>query len=679
MILTGVALVSAVLLLANTFFRTLWLLGLAAGAWFLLSILVGGLYPAFVQRVQVDPNELAVERPYLRNHLEATRAAFALDAVEERRFTGEEELTRDVFDADAATIDNLRLWDYRPLLTTFGQQQILRQYYTFSDVDIDRYRIGGELRQIMLSARELDVERLATQARTWTNERLVFTHGYGITAVPVDGVTAQGQPDYLVSGINREPQLPVDQPRIYFGEVTDTPVVTGTTTAEFDYPVDDRETGGEETRWSGTTGVGIGNPLARALFALRFGDANLLISGQLTGESQILFHRALEERVRTIAPFLAYDGDPYLVAADDRLVWMWDAYTATDRYPNAQPLGDGAFAGANYVRNSVKVVVDAYDGTVDFFLSDDTDPIIAAYARIFPDLFQPLSAMPEELVAHLRYPEDLFTAQNLAARVYHLPATDTGAATFYNQEDRWAIPDDVSTDQAQPMEPYYVTMRIPGEEDPEFVLIQPLVAESRPNMIAWAAARMDPGVYGERILFRFPSDTTTLGPAQVEARINQDDTISEQFTLWSNAGSRVVRGNLLVLPLGDDGLIYIEPIFLQAEGAPFPEFVRVIMVDQRRVAFAETVEEGLRQLLGEAEPPPPEEPEPGESPGPSPSPEPGASQEPLPSDVAELVAEAQRLYDEAQAALDAGDLGTYQDRIDELADVLAALEAATGE
>ena len=680
MILTGVALVSAVLLLLNAFFRTLWLLGLAAGAWLVLSILVGSLYPSFVQRIQVEPNELAVERPYLRNHLEATRAAFGLDQWEARPFTGEQELTRDVFTEDESTIDNLRLWDYRPLLTTFGQQQILRQYYTFNDVDIDRYEIGAEQRQIMLSARELDVERLAEQARTWTNERLVFTHGYGLTAVPVDAVTPQGQPDYLVSGINRDPQLPLDEPRIYFGEVTDTYVVTGTTTAEFDYPLDNREEGGETTRWEGTTGVDIGNPIARLLFALRFGDFNLFISGQLTGDSQILFHREIGERVDEIAPFLIYDGDPYLVSADGRLKWIWDAYTATNRYPNAQPLPEGALAGANYVRNSVKVVIDAYDGTVDFYISDPNDPIIAAYGRIFPTLFQPLSAMSDEMVAHLRYPEDLFTAENLMARIYHLPATETGATTFYNQEDRWAIPADVSVAQETPMEPYYVQMRIPGEEEAEFALIQPLVAESRPNMIAWSAARMDPGVYGERILFRFPSDTTTLGPAQVEARINQDDVISEQFTLWSNAGSRVVRGNLLVLPIGEDGLIYIEPIFLQAEGAPFPEFVRVIMVDQNRVAFAETVEEGLRQLLGEAEPPPPEEPEPtepGESPEPEPSPD--ASAGPLPTDVAELASEISRVYEEAQDALAGGDLGTYQERIDELEELIEALEAATGE
>lgn len=679
-ILTVVALVAAALLLLNTWFRTLWLLGLAAGAWLVLSFVVGGLYPTAIQALVVNPNELNVERPYLQNHIAATRAAYDLDEIEQRRFTGVQELTRAVFREDAATVDNLRLWDYRPLLTTFEQEQILRRYYNFHDVDIDRYEIGGEQRQIMLSARELDITKFDT-ALSWTNERLVYTHGYGITAVPVDAVTAQGTPDYLVSGINREPQLPIGEPRIYFGEETTTYVVTGTTTDEFDYPLDSDEGGdaGAATTWRGSTGVGIGNPIARALFAARFGDFNLLISDQLTDASQILFDRAITARVPKIAPFLAYDHDPYLVSAAGRLKWVWDAYTVTNRFPNAQPLArTERFSGANYVRNSVKVVMDAYDGTVDFYLVDPDDPIIAAYARIFPHLFEPLDAMPAELQAHLRYPEDLFLAQNEAYLLYHLPATEVGATTFYNQDDRWAIPSDASSGTDAPMEPYYVIMRIPGEEAAEFALIQPIVPEGRRNMIAWVAARMDPGHYGEKIAFTFPTGTTTHGPEQIEARIGQDDAISEQFTLWSNAGSSVQRGNLLVLPIGDDGLLYVEPVFLRAEGAPFPEFVRVIMVDQQRVAFAETVEEGLRQLLGEAEPPPPEEPTPSPSPGESPSP--GASPSPgeLPDDVAALVAEAQRLYDAAQAALADGDLGTYQQRIDELEAVLDRLAELTG-
>jgi hypothetical protein len=657
-ILTVVALGSALLLLLNIWFKTLWAIVLAAGAWIGISILVGGVYPGIVQRLNVEPNELALERPYIERHIASTHAAYGLDAIDVKPFTGEQALNRQLIDANQATLDNMRLWDYRPLLTTFGQQQILRQYYQFLDVDIDRYMIDGKLRQIMLSGREIG--ELPQNARTWTNERLVFTHGYGITAVPVNAVTPEGQPDYLVSGINREPRLPVGQPRLYFGEAVSSYVVTGTSTDEFDFPLGDQ--GGETTTWNGKGGVGVGNFFSRLLFAVRFGDLNLLISNQLTDHSQILFRRQIKERVDELAPFLVYDRDPYLVSADGRLVWIWDAYTVTDRYPDAQPLTD-IFPGANYVRNSVKVAVDAYDGSVRFFVSDPSDPIINAYARIFPTLLEPLDRMPAELRAHLRYPEDLFTAQNEAYLLYHVAADGQGAETFYNKEDLWSFPTqqtDVEGEGRQ-IAPYYVIMKLPAETDPEFILIQPLVAASRPNMISWVAARMDPGHYGERISFRFPSDSTTLGPAQIQARINQDSTISAQFTLWSRAGSSVVRGDLLVLPMGDS-ILYVEPIFLQSTQSSFPEFKRVILASQNRLAFADSIEQGIRQLLGEAAIPPPE----------------GGGGGELPSDVASLVAEAQRLYDAAQTALTAGDLGTYQARIDDLARVIEALGELVG-
>ncbi|HEX2141132.1 MAG TPA: UPF0182 family protein, partial [Candidatus Limnocylindria bacterium] len=659
--LTVVAVGAAALLLLNIWFRTLWALALAGGAWFVLSVLVGSVYPTFVQNFNVNPNEQNLERPYIADHIASTRAAFELDEIEVRDFSGEGRLSEGVFEGDAPTVDNLRLCDYRPLLTTFGQQQIIYPYYDFLDVDIDRYQIDDEQRQIMLSGRELNIDKLAADARTWTNERLVYTHGFGITAVPVDAVTRQGQPDYLVSGINREPSLPVGQPRIYFGEATTTWVVTGTGTEEFDYPLDEAADVATTT-WQGTTGVDIDNPIARFLFAARFGDLNLIISNQLTDDSQILFRRSIYERVAELAPFLAYDGDPYLVSADDRLMWVWDAYTATGRYPNAQPLGAGSpFAGANYVRNSVKVVIDAYDGTVRFFVADPDEPIVRAYANIFPSLFEPMDGLPSGLEPHLRYPEDLFIAQNEAYQLYHLPPTDGGANTYYSQNDRWAIPPDPTQGSGTPMEPYYVIMRIPGEDEAEFVLIQPLVLERRPNMIAWVAARMDPGVYGEKIAFHFPNDTSTDGPVQVQARIDQDPTISAQFSLWDRTGSSVIKGNLLVLPIGEDSLVYVQPIFLQAEGAPFPEFVRVIMVSEEQVAFAEDIPGALEQLLGEAEPPPPD----GGPGGP-------------PADLAGLVAEAQRLYEEAQAALAAGDLGTYQARLNELEPILEALAELTG-
>jgi hypothetical protein len=656
-ILTVVALAAAVLLLANIWFKTLWAIVLAGGAWIGISVLVGGVYPGIVQRFNVEPNELALERPYIADHIGSTHSAFALDTIDVQSFTGEEALTRQLITANQATIDNMRLWDYRPLLVTFGQQQILRQYYEFLDVDIDRYVIDGQQRQIMLSARE--IKGPPEDAQSWTNERLAYTHGYGITAVPVNAVTPEGQPDYLVSGINQEPRLPVGEPRIYFGEAPSSYVVTDTRTNEFDYPLNDQTDA--VTTWHGSTGVGVGNFFSRLSFAIRFGDLNLLISNQLTGGSEILFRREIRERVQELAPFLVYDRDPYLVSADGRLQWMWDAYTVTSRYPDAQPLTD-IFPGANYVRNSVKVVIDAYDGSVRFFISDPTDPIINAYARIFPSLFEPLDTMPASLRAHLRYPEDLFTAQNEAYLLYHLEANDRGATALYNRNDRWAFPTQ-QTDVEGPgsqIAPHYVIMKLPAETEPEFVLIQPIVAASRPNMVSWIVARMDPGHYGERISFRFPGDSTTLGPAQIQARINQDSTISAQFTLWSRAGSSVVRGDLLVLPMGDS-ILYVEPIFLRSTESSFPEFKRVILASENKLAFAESLQQGIRQLLGEATIPPPE----------------GGGGE-LPGDVASLVAEAQRLYDAAQTALAAGNLGTYQARIDDLARVIEALGELVG-
>jgi uncharacterized membrane protein (UPF0182 family) len=660
-ILTVVAVLAAVLVLANTWFRTLWLLAAAAAGWILLSIVVGGLYPGAIQNLQVAPNELALERPQIAANIAATRTAFELDTVAQKPFTGGQALSRALFTDNTKTLQNVRLWDYRPLLDTIAQTQNLRSYYDFLDVDIDRYVVNGAERQVMLSGRELT----ASSGQTWTNEHLFFTHGYGIVAVPVIGVTAEGQPDYLVSGINQKGQLPVDEPRIYFGESESSYVVTGTQTAEFDYPVG--TDANATTTWKGSTGVGIGGFFNRLLYALRFGDLNLLISNQLTDASQILFRRTLTERVQAIAPFLTYDRDPYLVSADGHLVWIWDAYTTTNRYPDAQPLDGELFNGMNYVRNSVKVVIDAYDGSVRFYIADPNDPIIAAWSGIFPGLFQPISDMSAGLRAHLRYPEDLFTAQNQQYLLYHVSASAAGAETIYTKQDRWALASqqtDVSG-QSTVIEPYYVIMKLPGESDAEFVLIQPLVTAGRNNMIAWVAARMDPGHYGERIAFRFPSDTSTYGPAQIQARINQDSTVSAQFTLWSQAGSSVVRGNLLVLPMGDS-ILYMEPIFLRSTSSSQPEFKRVILASQTRIAFADTVDAALSQILGESNVPPPEGGGGGGGGG------------GLPSDAAGLVAQAQLLYQQAQDALKAGDLGTYQAKLNQLQPILEALQKLVG-
>jgi uncharacterized protein len=661
-ILTVVAVIAAVLVLANTWFRTLWLLGFAAAGWIVASVVIGGIYPSVVQRVQVDPNELAVERPQIVANIAATQKAFGLDTITQKSFTGSQPLTRALFNDNATTLQNVRLWDYRPLLDTISQTQNLRSYYSFQDVDIDRYRINGTERQVMLSAREL----VPPAGQTWTNEHLFYTHGYGIVAVPVNAVTSEGQPDYLVSGINQSGGIPVGQPRIYFGEAESSYVVTGTKTAEFDYPVGSDQNA--TTTWSGTTGVGIGGFFNRLLYAVRFGDFNLLISDQLTSNSQILFRRTLESRVQAIAPFLTYDRDPYLVSADGHLYWFWDAYTTSNRYPDAQPLSGSLFGGMNYVRNSVKVVIDAYDGSVSFYISDPSDPIINAWAKIFPNLFKPLSAMSADLQAHLRFPEDLFTAQNEQYQLYHVAATNAGAETLYQKSDRWALAAQQTdvTGQATTIEPYYVIMKLPGEQQAEFVLIQPLVTAGRNNMIAWTAARMDPGHYGERIAFLFPPDTNTYGPALIQGRINQDSNVSAQFTLWSQAGSSVVRGNLLVLPMGD-AIVYVEPIFLRSTSSSQPEFKRVIVASQSKVAFADSLDAALSQILGEATVPPPE----GSGEG-------GGGSGNLPGTAPELVAQAQQLYADAQAALKAGDLGTYQTKIDQMNQVLQALAALLG-
>jgi uncharacterized protein len=666
-ILTVVAVIAALLMLANTWFKTLWLLGFAAAGWIVLSVVVGGIYPGFVQNFQVSPNELARERPQIAANIGATRAAFGIDSVTEKTFTGTQALSRSLFSDNTTTINNMRLWDYRPLLDTINQTKTLRSYYDFGDVDIDRYQVNGKETQIMLSGREL----APTAGQTWTNEHLFFTHGYGIVAVPVNGVTAEGQPDYLVSGINQKEALTVDQPRIYFGEAESSYVVTGTQTTEFDYPVGSDKNA--TTIWNGKTGVGVGGFFNKLLFALRFGDLNLLISNQLTDQSQILFRRTLADRVQAIAPFLTYDRDPYLVSADGRLVWIWDAYTTTDHYPNAQPLDGELFTGMNYVRNSVKVVIDAYDGSVKFYIADPTDPIINAWAGIFPGLFQPISALSPDLTAHLRFPEDLFTAENQQYQLYHVRADASGAETLYQKSDRWALASQGTnvSGSSTVIEPYYVIMKLPGEPAAEFALIQPLVTAGRNNMIAWVAARMDPGHYGERISFRFPSDTSTFGPAQIQARINQDGNVSAQFTLWNQAGSSVVRGNLLVLPMGDS-ILYVEPIFLQSTSTSQPEFKRVIVASQSRVAFAPTLDQAISQVLGEASVPPPEGGG-GGSGG-------GGGGTGLPSSVQGLVARAQQLYTEAQAALSATppDLGTYQAKINQMNDVLAALAKLVG-
>lgn len=570
------------------------------GASILGRTLLVGIIPSTVQDWVVRPNELQLERPYLEASIAATREAYALDRIEVKPFLASSTLDAAALQANALTIENIRIWDDRPLLTTYGQLQEIRLYYDFVDVDIDRYTLDGQHRQVMLAARELNASNLPTAARSWVNEHLHYTHGYGLTMSPVNVVTAEGLPELLIRDLPPVLQpslvrsgLKVDRPEIYFGELTDRYALVRTTAEEFDYPMGDQNA---YTRYEGKGGIPIGSLARRALFAAHLGSVDLLLTGYLTEESQILIRRTITERVQTLAPFLRLDADPYLVIDEGRLFWVLDAYTIASTFPYSEPVRRGG-RSFNYIRNSVKVVVDAYDGTVRFFLADTEDPIIAAWARVLPGMFEPLAALSPGLQAHLRYPADFFDVQAHIYRAYHM----TEPTVFYNKEDMWELPRELYGGQEELMESYYLTMRLPGEEEAEFILLVPFVPTNRDNMIAWLAARSDGEQYGKLILYQFPKQKLIYGPRQVESRIDQDPVISQQISLWSQSGSRVVRGNLLVVPV-EDALLYVEPLYLQSQTSQLPELKRVIVSYENRIAMEETLAQALKALFGAPSP-----------------------------------------------------------------------------
>jgi uncharacterized membrane protein (UPF0182 family) len=687
--LTIVSGIVAALLVGGAFTRWIWPVGAGLVVWLALSLLLGRVYPEAIQRFTVDPNEFAQERPYIVNNLAMTRRAFGLDLWEDRDYRGDAPLTRQDILEEMATFENARLWDYRPLQTTLDQIQTVRQYYDFVDVDVDRYVINGRTRQVMLSARELAPER-NPQVGSWVNQRIVFTHGFGITMVPVNEVDPQGLPHLIIRDL---PPVAIDgapvvnQPRIYFGERPNDWVLTGARQAEFDFPVGAGDVEGvegqaTETRWTGTTGIALDNLLTRLLFAARFRDLNLLITDQVTADTQLLMHRSLGDRVTRIAPFLAFDADPYVVVTEEgRLVYIQDAYTLTDRFPNAQHF-DGSTLGPesglrgevfNYIRNSVKIVMDAYYGTMTFYVADPTDPLIRAWQGVFPTLFRPLDEIPAGLTRHLRVPEELFNVQTRVFARYHV----TDPLVFYQGDDLWTVPQlqPIEGTNQLPQEAYYVYMRMPGEEEPEFLLLQPMVPAARPNMIAWVAARNDGEHYGDVRVYRFPRDTSVFGPVQINARIDQDPIISAQISLWSQAGSQVIRGNLIVVPV-QDSIIYLKPIYLQATGSAIPEFTRIVVASPTRIVWGETLEEALNLLVaggpaaGPTPPPGPVPPDP--APAPTPTPGPGAT--PAPTDIAALVRHANERFEAAQEALRRGDFATYGAEIAEVERTLRQLE-----
>ena len=599
-ILTVVTLAAAVLLVVVTVLRSGWraMLGVLA-VWFAVSFLAGSVYPGLVQRFQVDPNELNLERPYIENNIEFTRAGFDLDTIESRNYDVTQQLTADDLLSEPETVTNIRLWDYRPLLQTYNQVQALRQYYHFNDIDIDRYMINGELRQVMLGARELVPDQLNENAQTWVNRKLVYTHGYGVATSPVAQVTRDGLPEFLVKDLPPRGDIEVTQPQIYFGELTNDYVIVNTSEPEFDYP---RGDGNVTTSFEGSTGIRM-NLLNRLLFALRFADINMLLNSDIGADSQLLWYRNIRERVQELAPFLHYDSDPYMVIDESgKLYWMLDAYTVSYRFPYSEPFTSSEqfvklrpMLGANYVRNPIKVVINAYDGQVHFYLLNADEPVAAAYARIFPALFTAGAEMPADLKAHIRYPNDFFSVQAEVYRTYHM----TNPTDFYNKEDVWAWPMELFEDKSQPMEPYYVLMQLPDNDELDFIQILPFTPAGRENMLAWLAAHNDPDKYGQKIVYKFGKDSLVYGPQQIEARIDQDPDISALFSLWNqpDQGSSVLRGNLLVIPFGES-LLYVEPLYLQAETGKIPELKRVILATSNRVEMAENLGLALAKLFG---------------------------------------------------------------------------------
>jgi len=550
-----------------------------------------GALASLFRSYRVKPDELRLETPYISNNITFTRYGFGLDRVSSRPFPAEGKLTPEVLAENQTTIQNIRWWDPRPLLDTYRQLQEIRLYYDFNDVDIDRYVINGSYQQVMLSGRELNQERLPPDAQTWINQHFKFTHGIGVAMSPVNRFDEEGLPVFYVRDI--PPASPVgmriERPEIYFGEKSRNYLVVGGGTNEFDYAK------GQEnvyTTYQGRDGVSLQNWWRRALFAWHFGDVKLLISGNVTSNSRMLMRRLVQPRISGIAPFLRLDRDPYLVISDGRLIWLQDAYTASDALPYSQR---AAGSRINYIRNAVKVAVDAYDGSVTFYIADPDDPIIRTYQRIFPSLFRPLDAMPVGLRQHVRYPEDLFFLQAGMYATYHM----TDPEVFYNKEDLWSFPQESFSGETATMRPYYTIMRLPGEPREEFILMLPMVPSNRDNMIAWLAARCDTPHYGSVIEFAFPKEKLIYGPAQIEARIDQDTTISQQLSLWNQTGSRVIRGNLLVIPI-DDALLYFEPLYLRAEKRELPELKRLIASTGDRVVMSHAVEPLLASLFAGA-------------------------------------------------------------------------------
>ncbi|MCH8328892.1 MAG: UPF0182 family protein [Nanoarchaeota archaeon] len=618
---------------------------LIGGIALILVVSFGGTVVAsVVQSLYVEPNEFNLEEPYIKQNIKHTLFAYGLTNVYTRDFPVTYDLTMDDINKNEATMGNIRLWDWRPLLTTNRQIQLFRTYYEFLDVDVDRYIIDNKLRQLMLSPRELDQNQLATKAKTWVNEKLVYTHGYGVVVSPVNIVTKEGLPELFVKDIppkTEYEELKITQPRIYFGEQSSDFIVVNTKANEFDYPLGNENV---YTSYDGSDGIQLSNILKKAVFSVKLGSVNLFVSGAVTKDSKVLLKRDIVERASALAPFLQYDSDPYIIINDGKLFWMIDSYTTSDKFPYSENL-----VGINYIRNAVKVVVDAYNGNVDFYVVDEEDPLIQNYAKIFPGLFKDFEDMPNGLKKHIRYPVDLMRVQMEIYGTYHMKDPQV----FYNREDVWRTPNEIYSSNEVELRPYYIVLKLPDAEKEGFYLITPLIPRGKENMIAWFVAHSDPEEYGKLEVFKLSKQELTYGPMQIEARIDQDTEISQLLTLWDQQGSEVIRGNLLVIPI-EQSFLYIEPVYLKASASgALPQLKRVIVAYDDKVTMQETLQEALEVIFkGKVEKV--KEKEKVEEPG----------------TLSERFEEASRLYEEAEEALTQGDFATYAEKIEQLGRIL---------
>lgn len=582
-VLAGVALIGTVWMIGSLFRRNLHRLWIPVAVYIGVFI-VGQVASVAVQNFIVSPNEFSKEKPYLQHNLDFTKSAYGLNEIEEMEHPGNSSLSEDMLERNEQTVHNIRVNDVRPLLSVYNQLQTFRTYYEFNDVDIDRYKVNGDYEQVFIGARELNTNDLPSQAKTWVNRTLRYTHGYGVSMSHVNQITPQGQPEYMVKNIPPKGVVDVERPQIYFGEEPYDYVVVNSKVDEFDHPKGENNV---DTRYEARSGIPL-TGVNKLLFAIKKRDPRLLVSGQLTSESQLLETRNIMDRLNRIAPVLTYDEDPYIAIRDDgTLVWIVDAYVDENRYPYSEPYD----RQTNYIRNPVKAVIDAYTGEVTFYVVEPGEPLLETYSKIFPDLFT--DEIPDDIQAHFRYPQTLFRVQTFMYGTYHM----SNLEVFYNREDYWEFPTEKYFNEDIVMEPYYITMKLPDKDEEEFILMMPYTPKNRQNMISWMGVRNDGENYGEKFVYRFPKQKNIYGPQQIENRINQDSNISQQLNLWSQGGSKVIRGNLLVIPI-EDTVLYVEPVYIESSNkTSLPEVKRMIVAYEDKIVMEPTLEEGLAKIL----------------------------------------------------------------------------------